>query len=106
VLQQVAAVVRDALVQAFNLLMQVWQFLQPSLMALWGSLQQLFGALMNLWNFISPVLIPILQWLAIILGGLIVGAIWVLINALNIAAKVIATVINVAIGIFSFFYTQ
>jgi tape measure domain-containing protein len=104
VLQQVAAVVRDALVQAFNLLMQVWQFLQPSLMALWGSLQQLFGALMNLWNFISPVLIPILQWLAIILGGLIVGAIWVLINALNIAAKVIATVINVAIGIFQFLY--
>lgn len=104
VLQQVAIVVKDALVNAFNLLMQVWQFLQPSLMALWGSLQQLFGALLNLWNFISPVLIPVLQVVAVILGGLIVGAIWLLINALNIAAKVIATVINVAVGIFQFLY--
>lgn len=104
VLTQVATIVRDVLVNAFNLLMQVWQFLQPSLMALWGGLQQLFSALLNLWNFISPVLIPVLQFVAQVIGVAIVAAIWILINALNIAAKVIATVINVAVAIFQFLY--
>lgn len=104
VLTQVATIVRDVLVNAFNLLMQVWQFLQPSLMALWGGLQQLFSALLNLWNFISPVLIPVLQVVAQIIGVAIVAAIWLLINGLNIAAKVIATVINVAVAIFQFLY--
>jgi len=100
VLTQVATVVKDGLVGAFNLLLQVWEFLRPSIMQLWGTVQQLFGALMNLWNFISPVLIPILKALAIIIGVAIVGAIWVIINVLNVWYGVLAKVINFGIAIF------
>lgn len=104
VLQQVAAVVRDALVQAFNLLVQVWEFLKPSVMALWANLQQLFSALVNLWNFISPVLIPILKVIAVIIGVTIVAAIWLLINWWGFLAKAISVAINVGIAVFTFFY--
>jgi len=100
VLVEVVNTVKDGLVGAFNLLMQVWQFLQPSIMQLWGSLQQLFGALRNLWNFISPVLIPILKVIAIVIGVTIVAAIWLLINYWNILYKAIAFVINFAVAIF------
>lgn len=105
VLQQVATTVKDGLVMAFNLLMQVWEFLRPSIMALWGNLQQLFSALLNLWNFISPVLIPILKWLAIIIGVTIVAAIWVLINGLSLLAKIFSVAINVGIAIFKVLFS-
>lgn len=100
ILSQVASTVRDFLVGAFQLLLQVWEFLRPSIMALWAQLQQLFAAFMNLWNFISPVLIPILKVLAVIIGVAIVGAIWLIINALNVWWKILATVINYGIAIF------
>lgn len=105
VLSQVATTVKDFLVGAFQLLLQVWEFLKPSVMALWQTIQQLFSALMNLWNFISPVLIPILKVLAIVIGVAIVGAIWLIINALNVWYKVLATVINFGIAIFKVLFT-
>lgn len=105
ILAQVGQFISTVFVNAFNTLLGVWNFLQPSLMALWNTLaNQLWPALMNLWNVVAPILIPTLQVLAVIIGGLIVGAVWVLVNALRIVAGVISTVINVAVGIFQFFY--
>lgn len=94
ILSQVGAFVGTVLTNAFSLLLNVWQFLRPSLMALWGGVQQLFGALMNLWNVLAPVLIPVLKVLAIIVGSLIVGAIWLLINVFNILMNVATFIIN------------
>lgn len=99
----VAGVVRDVAVNAFNVLMGVWNFLRPSLEALantvvtqlWPALQNLWQALVNLWNFISPVLIPVLQFLAVALGAAIVGGIWLLINAVNIVIQVFSFLTNV-----------
>lgn len=105
ILAQVGQFVSTVFVNAWNMLLGVWNFLQPSLAALWNTIaNQLWPALQNLWNLIAPVLIPTLQVLAVIIGGLIVGAIWVFVNALNIVAGVISTVINVAVGIFQFLY--
>lgn len=100
VLQQVGNFVGQVLTTAFSVLLQVWNFLQPSLMRLWGGVQQLFGALMNLWNVLSPVLLPVLRVLAVIVGGIIVAEVWLLINALNIFVNIVTWAVNLAAGVF------
>lgn len=101
ILQQVGNFVGQVLTNAFQILLNVWNFLKPSIMALWQGLQQLFGALMNLWNVIAPVLIPVLQVIAVIIGVVIVAAVWLFINVLNIFVGIITWAINLAAGIFS-----
>lgn len=94
VLQQIGNFVGTVFTNAFNILLQVWNFLQPSLMALWNGVQQLFGALMNLWNVLAPVLMPVLQVIATIIGVVIVAAIWLLINVFNILLNIATFIIN------------
>lgn len=101
ILAQIGNFISTVFVQAWNTLLQVWQFLQPSLVALWGNLQQLWGSLMNLWNVLAPVLIPVLQTLAVIVGALIVGAIWVLINVINVLVQWWTFLYNTVAAIFS-----
>lgn len=101
-LSTIASVVKNVVVTAFEALVKVWEFLKPSLMALWDTIsQQLIPALMRLWNFIAPVLIPILKTVGIIIGVVIVGAIWLLVNAFNIAFQVISFLINGFINIWN-----
>lgn len=70
----------------------VWAFLAPSFAMLAETINnQLIPAAVSFWNFIQPALLPTLQFLATVLGGAIVGGIWLLVNALN-----------VVIGVFSF----
>ncbi|MDZ4786731.1 MAG: phage tail tape measure protein [bacterium] len=70
-----------------DIAMAVFTFLSPALMQLWGQLQILGGALMQLWNVISPFVIPVLQFLAAVIGGVIIGTIFLFIAALNQAAQ-------------------
>lgn len=73
----------------------VWNFLKPSLDSLWKTIQtQLMPSLIQLWNTLSPVLIPTLKVLAFILGALVVGALWLVINVLNVVVSAISGVIN------------
>lgn len=105
ILAQVANVVQTVVVNAFNMLLQVWNFLKPSVMQLWASIQQLWGSLMNLWNVLAPVLIPVLKVVATIIGVVIVGAIWVLINGLSMLMNFFTAMYNLAAGIFSTLFT-
>lgn len=79
--------------QAMNLGHQVFDFLKPSLEALWNTLQNnLLPALTKLWKEVIEPLAPVI-------GAILVGAIWVLINALNIAIQVISWVIGALSGL-------
>lgn len=89
--------------QALPLLKKAWEFLKPSFEALGNTITsqilpavgRLLKGLKDFWNFISPVLVPILKVLAVILGGLIVGAIWLVVNAINVIVNVITWLINI-----------
>lgn len=69
-------------------LREAWDFLKPSIDLLWANIQvNLIPALRNLWeNFLKP-LMPAL-------GVALVGAIWLLIAALNVAIGVISFIAN------------
>ncbi len=92
---------------ALPILKAALDFLMPSLTALWNAivtqlwpaLQNIFNTLVQFWNFISPVLIPILTVLAAILGGLIVGAIWLVVNAIRIVIDIFSFLSNVAMAV-------
>lgn len=93
---ELGIMVKDTLVGAFNTFKEVLAFLMPSLEALWNTIAtNLMPALVNLWNTVSPVLIPALKTLGIIIGGVVVGAIWVIINVLNLWYKALSVIINV-----------
>lgn len=97
--------------QVLPMLMAAWAFLQPSFQMLadtiinqlWPALQNLWQALVSIWNQIAPVLIPVLQILGAVLGGIIVGAIWLVINAFNFVIGIISTVINTLAAMRDFF---
>lgn len=79
----------------------VLKFLAPSferlkktvMEELWPALQVLWKALQDLWALISPAILPILKVLGVVLGVILVGAIWLFINILNILVKIIRIVI-------------
>lgn len=74
---------------------QVWDFLLPSITALWTTVTtQLMPALMNLWNTLAPILLPILEKVAMVLGGSLVASIWIAINAINVIVQVVTGMVN------------
>ena len=81
---------------AFTVIKQAIDFLMPSLMALWNRLEtQLIPTLMRLWQ---QVIVP----LAPAVGVVLVGALWVAINVLNVVWNVVYKVINIFITLFTF----
>lgn len=89
---------------AGDALMAIWNVIGPILIpafqALWNTIAtQLWPALQNLWNTLAPVLLPVLQALAVIIGAVIVAAVWIFINVLNIVITVIVAVINFISGL-------
>lgn len=105
-LKQYLGMAIQVVVAAWGGLQAAINFLMPSLMSLWNMFAtNLLPALVRLWNFIQPVLVPILIVLGAIVGGVIVAAVWVLVNALTILGNIISTVINVAISAFQFLYS-
>ena len=88
----------DPLKMAVDLLKMAWNALKPSIMALWDTIQNnLIPTLTALWQRISPVLIPVLKVMAAIVGGVLIAAIGIAINVLNIIIGTISTVIGVLI---------
>lgn len=86
----------NPLTAVLGILKQAWDFLRPSVEALWNTISKnLIPTLQALWARIQPVLIPVLKVLAAIVGGVLIGAIWVAINVLNIIIGVVSTVIGV-----------
>jgi tape measure domain-containing protein len=74
--------------KAIIVLKQAFNFLKPSMVALWNTIKtQLFPALKELWvNVIKP-LVPVI-------GKILVVAVWVFINVLKVAIGIISKVIH------------
>lgn len=95
-LEKTITYIMDVAVPAFKewwdkiqpVVMAIYDFLKPSLEALWNTLEQnLLPAFQKLWNAIQPIL-PVI-------GALLVGAIWLVINALNIVIQVFSWLVQV-----------
>jgi hypothetical protein len=79
-----------------------WAMIQPILMGLWNmfmtmlwpAILELGTALMNLWNVIAPYLIPILQFLGVVIGVVIIGAVVALIGIFTFLAQVFTATAN------------
>lgn len=96
-LNNLLSAVGDALTAVWNV---IGPILIPAFQALWNTIAtQLWPALQNLWNTLAPVLLPVLQALGIIIGAVIVAAVWIFINVLNIVIQVIVAVINFIAGL-------
>lgn len=94
----------DLIVQAAKSLADIFMtWFWPSIKAvgaaiaqnLWPALQQLWDAVMRLWNALQPGLMGALKIIGMFLGALLVGAIWLVINVLNIAIQIFSAVISV-----------
>lgn len=91
---------KSAAVAVWNAIKMAIDFLMPSLTALWNTITtNLLPTLMRLWNFIEPAIIPTLKVLGIIIGVVLVGAIWIAINVLNVIINVVSWFINVLIEV-------
>lgn len=94
---QIAGVVRSFLVAAFNVLSKVAAFLRSSFDALVSTVgKDLVPTLTRLWKEVIQPLLPVL-------GVVLVAAIWLTINALNILIKTFSFVVNAGLNIANFF---
>ena len=100
ILRQVWEGLKDTGVALWNAIKMAIDFLKPSFEALWQTIQNnLWPALQNLWNLIQPYIIPTLQVLGAIIGGVLVAAIWIAVNVLNVIIQVVSWLINVIVEI-------
>lgn len=96
--------VRDVAIAVFTTLKQVWDFLYPSIAAVVSSIaDRLWPALMQLWNAIQPGFMEALKILGIILGVVVVGAIWLIVNAFNVAISILSFVIKIVADLIGWF---
>lgn len=90
-ISDLGAEIMSRLTPAIQLLTAVWNFLKPSVMALWDTIQkQLMPSLRELWKQLSPILGPALKALAILIGVTIIAALWAAINILRVIIGVVA----------------
>jgi hypothetical protein len=62
----------------------------PQLQAIWNQLStQLLPALQQLWTVLEPVLMPVLKFLAILLGSILLGAIFIFIEGIRLVIAII-----------------
>lgn len=103
----ISLTIKNSFVAAWQLVYLVIQFLKPSLMALWSTIQndlaptlaRLWELWVRLYNFIQPILVPLLKMLAVLLGGAIVASIFILINVINVSIKAFSFLENVVIAL-------
>lgn len=94
-IQNLGAWIGASFTTVLGILKMAFDVLWPSIKALWNTIaNELWPALMNLWNALAPVLIPVLQTVAAIIGGLVVAAVWLIINVLRIAISVVSALAN------------
>lgn len=80
----------------FGLIKQAIEFLRPSFESLVRTITtQLWPALQKLWDQVAPILLPALKVLGIIIGVVIVGAIFAMIKAVQFWVAVITKVVGV-----------
>jgi hypothetical protein len=86
----------DGFIVVLKAMKEAWDFLYPSIMALWAAVEkQLMPTFLRLWQ---EVIIP----LAPAIGVVLVAALYVAINVLRLTIDVVAFVINIFIDLFVF----
>lgn len=108
--------IRDRFVEVYNFLAPIFgpavqaiakefrEELWPALQQLWNTIQtQLMPALRDLWKQVSPVLGPALIVLGAIIGGSLVGALYVLAGVLTVVTKGIQVIISWTANMISWF---
>ena len=107
---------KDRFIEAYNFLAPIFgpaiqglvkQFkeeLWPALQQLWNTIQtQLMPALRDLWKQVGPVLGPALLVLGAIIGGSVIGALYVLAGVLTVVTKAIQVVVSWTAHMISWF---
>ena len=107
---------KDRFIEAYNFLAPIFgpaiqglvkQFkeeLWPALQQLWNTIQtQLMPALRDLWKQVEPVLGPALLVLGAIIGGSVIGALYVLAGVLTVVTKAIQVVVSWTAHMISWF---
>lgn len=92
--------VAPGITRFLQVVQQVWHWLYnmlaPSVQALGKAfMERLWPQIKQLWEQLEPGFTKLLQGLGILLGATLVGAIWLLINVLNVLSGVLGFVINV-----------
>lgn len=92
-LQNTINVVKDTFLRLWEIISPI---IMPALLAIKDAvMNDLVPALQRLWSVVEPVLIPALKVIGVILGVVIVAAVWIFLSVLNIVIQVISAVINV-----------
>lgn len=69
----------------------VWSVVQ----SLWGVFTSLAGAVWELIQALAPILLPVLKMIGVIVGGVVVGAFFALMGALQLVARLVSVVAQV-----------
>ena len=94
-MQNLGAYISGVFSTVMSILKMAFDVLWPSIKGLWDVIaNQLLPSLMNLWSVLAPVLLPILQVLATIVGGVVVGALWLVINVIKVVASIFAGLVQ------------
>lgn len=95
--------VEGDLLTAWKLLQAAFEFLKPSLEALGTTIMtKIYPAIIHLWQALSPALVDALKIIAVIIGGVVLAAIWLAINALNVMISVLTWLIQVVANVAGF----
>jgi hypothetical protein len=108
---QIVMFFASMVVPVFNILKGVFDFLLPPILALvsslWNNLlpalMNIIGAVVRLWNALNPALMIAIGVIAAVIGAVLVVAIWLFINVLNIVIQVISFVINIIATLIGWF---
>lgn len=102
-LKMLGELIASSITPTLNALRIVWDMIYPSMAAVFRSvwenllpaLKQLWDAVVKLWNALNPALMEALKIIGMIIGGTLLGIIWLLINALNVTIQVFSWIISV-----------
>lgn len=94
-MQNLGAYIGGVFNTVMGILKMAFDVLWPSIKALWNVIAtQLLPSLMNLWSVLAPVLLPVLKVLAAIVGGVVVGALWLAINVIKIVISIFSALVQ------------
>lgn len=78
------------------------QFLIPPIMSLWSNINtNLVPALQKFWGIVGPILIPGLKVLGVIVGATLIGALYILVQGLNLVVSTLTFLYNTSAMVIS-----
>lgn len=102
ILEDLARFLTDVFISSWNGLKKVFDFLWPSIVSLGQTfvkdllpaLKQIWDAVVRLWNALNPGLMFAVKVIAAILGALLIGAIWLVINGIKVGIAILAGLVS------------